>query len=268
MITLPQHRTDEMGTKTVKMEEKEDRISALPDSVIHDILSFLPSTKKAIQTSVLSKRWQNQWTHVPVLIFGLSELGRMMLEQLHHVKELNIGRCFIKTLSALEMTGVSSPLINNKCLSFDGGPNFVENLPGIAYAIRSSPELEKLVIILHRDKCFTPYDYPDLNVSGENYWNLKGAVFYCLVSHLKIVKIYGLSDAVDLQLKLALNFVEFLLKNARVLERMVVIVEVGCGAAFMFKASQKLLSFSRSSPYAVVELLRARSPKILEYASH
>ncbi|XP_065853874.1 putative F-box/LRR-repeat protein At3g18150 [Euphorbia lathyris] len=191
-------------------------------------------------------------------------LGRMMLEQLRHVKELNFGRCFLKTLSALEMEGVSSPLINSKCLTFDG----VENLPGIAYALRSSPELEKLVITLRGIECETPHDFPDLNVSGENYWNSKGDAFDCLVSHVKIVKIYGLSDNDDLQLKLALNFVEYLLKNAKVLERMVVIVEDNHGAAFMFKVPQKLLSFSRSSPYAVVELLCSKSPEVSKYASH
>ncbi|XP_065854138.1 uncharacterized protein [Euphorbia lathyris] len=197
-------------------------------------------------------------------------LGRMMLEQLQHVKELNIGHCFIKILSALEMRGLSSPLINSKCLTFDGGPNFVENLPGIAYALRISPEIEKLVITLRRDECHKPKgdDYPDLNVSGENYWNSKGDAFDCLVSRLKIVKIYGLSDNDDLQLELALNFVEFLLKNAQVLERMVIIVEDDRGAAFMFKVSQKLLSFSRSSRHAIVELLCSKSPKVSKYASH
>ncbi|XP_065871023.1 putative F-box/LRR-repeat protein At5g02700 isoform X2 [Euphorbia lathyris] len=60
-----------MGSKRLKMEEeKQDRISDLPDSLIQHILSFLPSTKQAIQTGILSKRWQKQWTEVPVLIFN------------------------------------------------------------------------------------------------------------------------------------------------------------------------------------------------------
>ncbi|XP_065872554.1 F-box/LRR-repeat protein 25-like [Euphorbia lathyris] len=57
----------------LEFEGKEDRISDLPDSLIELILSFLPSTKQAIQTGILSKRWQNQWTSVPVLIFYSSD---------------------------------------------------------------------------------------------------------------------------------------------------------------------------------------------------
>ncbi|XP_065871398.1 putative F-box/LRR-repeat protein At3g18150 isoform X2 [Euphorbia lathyris] len=57
-----------MESQRVKVEE-EDRISALPDAIIHHILSFLPSTKEAIQTGILSKPWQNQWAGVAVLIF-------------------------------------------------------------------------------------------------------------------------------------------------------------------------------------------------------
>ncbi|GKV41275.1 hypothetical protein SLEP1_g48829 [Rubroshorea leprosula] len=45
-----------------------DRISDLPDSVIHHILSFLPA-EDAVKTGVLSKRWMYLWTHAPKLTF-------------------------------------------------------------------------------------------------------------------------------------------------------------------------------------------------------
>ncbi|RZC71477.1 hypothetical protein C5167_034636 [Papaver somniferum] len=48
---------------------EEDRISNLPDSLIHHILSFI-DTKFAVQTCVLSKRWRYIWTSMPKLNFS------------------------------------------------------------------------------------------------------------------------------------------------------------------------------------------------------
>lgn len=45
-----------------------DRISSLPDHLIHNILSFM-DTKYAVQTSALSKRWRNQWKNIHCLKF-------------------------------------------------------------------------------------------------------------------------------------------------------------------------------------------------------
>ncbi|XP_075665777.1 F-box/LRR-repeat protein At3g26922-like [Castanea sativa] len=45
---------------------KNDRISDLPECLLIHILSFLP-TQTAMATSILSKRWKHVWTHVPVL---------------------------------------------------------------------------------------------------------------------------------------------------------------------------------------------------------
>ncbi|KAJ4769494.1 FBD-associated F-box protein [Rhynchospora pubera] len=52
--------------------EKRDRISSLPDCLIHLIMSFL-TAQEAVQTCVLSKRWKNLWTTLPFLDFDLEE---------------------------------------------------------------------------------------------------------------------------------------------------------------------------------------------------
>ncbi|CAI0413381.1 unnamed protein product [Linum tenue] len=52
-----------------------DRLSHLPDFIIHHILSFV-DTKCAVQTSVLSRGWRYSWKHVPVLILHNSSFGQ------------------------------------------------------------------------------------------------------------------------------------------------------------------------------------------------
>ncbi|KAJ4836283.1 hypothetical protein Tsubulata_025793, partial [Turnera subulata] len=53
-------------------EEEEDRISQLPDVILHRILSFLPDTQFAARTSTLSKRWKKLWISLPVLSFDVA----------------------------------------------------------------------------------------------------------------------------------------------------------------------------------------------------
>ncbi|KAF9607308.1 hypothetical protein IFM89_033853 [Coptis chinensis] len=57
-----------VSAETSKRHENEDRISHLPDHILHYILSFLP-TKFAVGTSILSTRWRFLWTSVHNLDF-------------------------------------------------------------------------------------------------------------------------------------------------------------------------------------------------------
>ncbi|KAL7583739.1 putative F-box/LRR-repeat protein At3g28410 [Lactuca sativa] len=64
----------EIAQKRIKCQEimekgEDDGINALPDCLLLEILSRLPSTKDAIITSTLAKRWEHVWTWVPSLIF-------------------------------------------------------------------------------------------------------------------------------------------------------------------------------------------------------
>ncbi|KAJ1700400.1 hypothetical protein LUZ63_000179 [Rhynchospora breviuscula] len=49
-----------------------DWISSLPDEVLTHILLFL-TTKEAVQTCILSKRWRNTWAALPTLDFNINE---------------------------------------------------------------------------------------------------------------------------------------------------------------------------------------------------
>ncbi|XP_021317443.1 probable FBD-associated F-box protein At1g32375 [Sorghum bicolor] len=46
----------------------EDRISGLPDELLHDILVRLRCARAAARTSVLSRRWRHLWADVPELV--------------------------------------------------------------------------------------------------------------------------------------------------------------------------------------------------------
>uniref|UniRef100_A0A0E0LM02 F-box domain-containing protein n=1 Tax=Oryza punctata TaxID=4537 RepID=A0A0E0LM02_ORYPU len=50
----------------------EDRISDLPDKLLHSILLLLPSASDAARTSLLSRRWSRVWTGLPELSFSWS----------------------------------------------------------------------------------------------------------------------------------------------------------------------------------------------------
>ncbi|XP_023740814.1 F-box/LRR-repeat protein 25 isoform X1 [Lactuca sativa] len=66
-----QPKIERKQRKSQKIIEKgeDDRIYSLPDCLLLEILSRLPTTKHSIRTGILSKRWNHLWTLVPTLIF-------------------------------------------------------------------------------------------------------------------------------------------------------------------------------------------------------
>ncbi|CAN1264702.1 F-box/FBD/LRR-repeat protein At3g52680 [Linum perenne] len=55
--------------------EAEDRISELPDEILHKILWNVTSSKQVTKTSVLSRRWQSLWGTYPDVEFDKEEYG-------------------------------------------------------------------------------------------------------------------------------------------------------------------------------------------------
>jgi hypothetical protein len=58
----------------------EDRLSALPDALIHTIMSFLKA-HQVVRTCVLAKRWRHLWRSVPNLDIDLQEFNCNMNER-------------------------------------------------------------------------------------------------------------------------------------------------------------------------------------------
>ncbi|CAN0914308.1 hypothetical protein LINGRAHAP2_LOCUS28483 [Linum grandiflorum] len=59
--------------ETGREADGEDRISCLPDEIIHNILHRLPSPKKVAKLSILSKRWNHLWLSYPILRLNENE---------------------------------------------------------------------------------------------------------------------------------------------------------------------------------------------------
>ncbi|KAM0916663.1 hypothetical protein ACQ4PT_010015 [Festuca glaucescens] len=66
--------------------QAEDRLSALPDALIHAIMSFLKA-HQVVQTCVLAKRWMHLWRSVPNLDIDLPEFNSKMTEHDRAAKE-------------------------------------------------------------------------------------------------------------------------------------------------------------------------------------
>lgn len=105
---------------------------------------------------------------------------------------------------------------------------------------------------------FKPEFVNDYNLDHEEFWKSK-RTYECLSLHLKTVAIVGFK-AKCFGLSFVLGFVQFLLKHARVLEKMVIyekreatnqtptLVE----AHEFLQVTQLILSYQKSSPNAVV----------------
>ncbi|CAN1754578.1 Putative F-box/LRR-repeat protein At5g02930 [Linum perenne] len=57
-----------MEKRSKGIQDRIDRLSDLPDGILHHILSFL-DTEFSVQTCILSRRWRCLWKYVPVLTF-------------------------------------------------------------------------------------------------------------------------------------------------------------------------------------------------------
>ncbi|KAF3970726.1 hypothetical protein CMV_005602 [Castanea mollissima] len=187
-----------------------------------------------------------------------------LLESLLHVPKITISTWCLQVLSLLtilEVTTLPSPLAERKCLVLDTELNKWD-LPGITNLLQSSPDLEKLVVNLvpscNSKLEFKPEFVNDYNFDHEEFWKSK-STFECLSLHLKTVEIVGFK-AKCFGLSFVLGFVQFLLKHARVLEKMVIyekreatnqtptLVE----AHEFLQVTQLILSYQKSSPNAVV----------------
>ncbi|CAI0494122.1 unnamed protein product [Linum tenue] len=66
-IQNPNKKIRSEGKPDQQQTDAVDRLSSLPDHVLHHLLSFIVESRFSVQTSVLSRRWRSLWKHVPRL---------------------------------------------------------------------------------------------------------------------------------------------------------------------------------------------------------
>ncbi|XP_047084188.1 F-box/LRR-repeat protein At3g58900-like [Lolium rigidum] len=63
-----------LGRKCVRgKNDGNDRLSSLPDALLHHVMSFLPMAE-VVRTSILSARWRNLWASTPFIHIDRQEL--------------------------------------------------------------------------------------------------------------------------------------------------------------------------------------------------
>ncbi|GMP79311.1 hypothetical protein CsSME_00034910 [Camellia sinensis var. sinensis] len=85
------------GEKEEEEEEDKDRISSLPDSILHEILSSMDDLASAIQTCVLSKRWRFQLASIVKERMPLNVIN--MLGQLREAKSITLSLSMLEVLA-------------------------------------------------------------------------------------------------------------------------------------------------------------------------
>ncbi|KAK7842494.1 putative f-box/lrr-repeat protein [Quercus suber] len=173
------------------------------------------------------------------------DIVRGLLESVHHVKELTVGPWCLMVLSIMSVKHRPFPSLKCKRLTVKTSMKKWDFL-GIASLLQSSPYVETLVMdIKSADNSGSEFD-------EVSHWKSKKIHFKSLLQYLKTVKISGFVERLFHRKEVFISVVQFLLKNAKVLEKMVIseaLVTQNQNMVHEFRQmAQKLISFPKSSP--------------------
>lgn len=199
-----------------------------------------------------------------------ANMVRELLKQINHAKQLTVGSMCIQALSLFVY--IERPFYLENCdfksLNINTRGFHDYELPGIVSLLYASPTLEKLVI--NFDKVHFQGTLPTFRkyrAKEEYRLSEERRSFSCLLGHLKTVELvglvercpYGTGTSYEVH-RPACELVEFLLRNASVLEKMLIYPEHVCGMKPSYihfgwmKWARKLLSIPKASAHAVILL--------------
>ncbi|KAK4587878.1 hypothetical protein RGQ29_019039 [Quercus rubra] len=188
------------------------------------------------------------------------DIVRGLLESMHHVKELTVGPWCLMVLSIMSVKHRPFPSLKCKRLTVKTSMKKWDFL-GIASLLQSSPYVETLVMDIkspnNSGSEFLGRRYFHTRKFDEvSHWKSKKIHFKSLLQYLKTVKISGFVERLFHRKEVFISVVQFLLKNAKVLEKMVIseaLVTQNQKMVHEFRQmAQKLISFPKSSPQVMV----------------
>ncbi|XP_030962070.1 putative F-box/LRR-repeat protein At3g18150 [Quercus lobata] len=189
------------------------------------------------------------------------DIVRDILESVHHVKKLTVGHWCLMVVSIMSMEHLPSPLSKCQCLTMKTSME-KGNLPGIARLLQSSPYVETLNMDITSSYYigleFLNRRYRSSYLDEMKHWKSGEIYFKSLLVCLKTITIFGFGERLFHMKEAFILVVQFLLKNAKVQEKMVITTsrdmqnERRILLLEFLKVAQKFLSFPRSSPHAVI----------------
>ncbi|KAK9714754.1 hypothetical protein RND81_06G117400 [Saponaria officinalis] len=177
------------------------------------------------------------------------EIAREVLESLRCVKQVTIGGSIIKGLSKHEDYNLSSPLSKLRSLTLCIPITEWSQLR-IATLLNSSPYLESLVIELSYCAAMCVVEHAKVT-DDKYYWKSWSTISRCPLLHLKTVKLVGFQVSCQ-SMKPIFEFLEFLLRNSKALEEIVIHASRYVTRAAL-DAAMKLLDIPTASPDVIVQ---------------
>ncbi|KAK3211276.1 hypothetical protein Dsin_015982 [Dipteronia sinensis] len=120
--------------------EDVDRISELPEAILHHIFSFLPF-KQVVQTSVLSKQWERTWRTYPVFEFDASVFNLDSRDRFLDNKQFLRNPEFVSFIDRCISCAIGSDVKELKLKLFTYGYEWY-NLPKMVFCAKSIDLLE------------------------------------------------------------------------------------------------------------------------------
>nr|TKW11646.1 hypothetical protein SEVIR_6G245700v2 [Setaria viridis] len=142
-----------------------DRISALPDDLLHVILGFLADAHAVTSTAVLSRRWRRVWVHAKNLAFT-DRLEKLVISEPRRLRQLvlrseALGELEVTLALGLRTLDVTAPSLRavRLTLCFHNPMRGIEDAAAGKVARIAAPRLEE--ISMH---CFRNVPPPELDI--------------------------------------------------------------------------------------------------------